>query len=291
MNAKSTKPTVRPAMIPSALQRIGGRKKDVVPLFDSTRLTVVSHSPTRRIVLEKIFRHYFKVTGISFSNIDSLNGLASSADLLLIDKHNTTPATAGIFEEILNQTLLPLLIINSSDIPAESADRKLWSAAISEHLIAIYLDFHQVNMDAQEEPPGEIIDFAIDQQTETTPDLASIVEDVGSEAEKNRLDAILKNLPMQKYHEISNDRPMLTAEEINFDYFEKVAEFTDDKPISQNNVESMQQRNRLDFTDYDSIFSDPDRSLGPSSNKLGGTLKSWFASFFSKILHRPRKRA
>lgn len=261
------------------------------PLFDSTRLTIISRSPTRRVILAKIFRHFFPLSSTDFSAIGDPWRIPGDTDLLLVDKHNVGPEYASRYKQLLDQTAIPLLIIDSSQIPAAREARRAWASTTAEQMISLYLDFHHGLITMGEAATEAPQDEPAPEQNPTL-EVAELMEEIGSEVETRRLNEILDNLPMQQYHEIDNDRPLVTADEWEFDF-----SAADEFQTVRNNVvnEQAAKGNNAselpDFSDFDEIFGKP---AGDDPSRLArktghGTLTTWFSAIFARLRSKQRK--
>lgn len=265
-----------------------GRDRQALPLFDSTHLTIIAHSPTRRVILARVFRHFFPISTTDYSAIGDQWQISEDTDFILADRHNLGPEERECFQQLLDQTAIPLLIIDSSQVPVDKEQRRQWGSGTAEQIINIFLDFHHGLVTMAESTTEPTVEQpSIDQKPGQA--LLSLMEDIETEAEQQRLSAILDKLPMEQYHEIDNDRPLVTAEEMKFDYSaaDEFRAIREEQQALENNSERLP-----DFSDFDEIFggSATDDYHSKTGRTGSGTLTTWFSSIFARLRGRDRKR-
>lgn len=114
------------------------RYSNTTPRYAMPKVLVISHSKTRRRVLQIILAsHAIKDTvetsyaaGYDRENIEKY-------DLLLLDDHNVGPEDATTFEQLLSQPYVPVQVCNSSHIPPTASERNQWGMKLAGQLIKL----------------------------------------------------------------------------------------------------------------------------------------------------------
>lgn len=107
--------------------------------FRFPRVLVLSHSKTRRRVLELILINQgFQETHEAAFDFKYASSRPGAVDVILADEHNVGEEEQKAFNAIMAQTTVPTLSCDSTQIPTAAGERKLWGQKLAAQILQLH---------------------------------------------------------------------------------------------------------------------------------------------------------